>query len=57
MQKQEKRYPVTIYLDRNVYELLRLAAEADGNSPEYELRIAVRKGLELLTGMSLDEDG
>ena len=56
MRKQDKRYHVTITLDRYAYELLRLAAAADCNSPEYELRIAVRKGLEQLTGTSLEED-
>lgn len=54
MKKPERRVMVT--LDEKTYKLLLAAAEEDYNTPEYELRIALRKGLEQITGLIIDED-
>lgn len=56
MSKKEKLISVTVSLDERLYKKLMKAADADFNTPEYELRIAIRKGLEQLTGESIDED-
>ena len=56
MRQAEKKYPVTMWFDKKTFDAVRRLAEEDVNSVEYELRIAVRKGLEQLTGERIDED-
>ena len=56
MSKKEKLIPATVWLSEDLYKKLMALAEADWNTPEYELRIAVRKGLEILTGEEIEED-
>ena len=54
--KKERLIPVTVSLNEKLYKKLLKAAEAEWNTPEYELRIAVRKGLEILLGEEIEED-
>ena len=54
--KRPERYVVQVTLDKRIHDLLIRAAEADWNTPEYELRIAVRLGLQQLLGEEIDED-
>lgn len=56
MSKKEKLIAVTMSLNEKLYKKLMAAAEADWNTPEYELRIAVRLGLEQLLGEEIEED-
>ena len=56
MSKKDKLIPVTVSLDERLFKKLMAAAEADLNTPEYELRIAVRLGLQQLLGEEIDED-
>lgn len=54
--RDKKITPVTVWLDRPTYKkLLQLAAE-DFNTAEYELNLAIRKGLEQMTGEEIEED-
>lgn len=54
--KKERLIPVTVSLNEKLFKKLMAAAEADWNTPEYELRIAVRLGLQHLLGEEIDED-
>ena len=56
MSKREKLIPVTVSLNEKLYKKLLKAAETEWNTPEYELRIAVRKGLEQILGEEIEED-
>lgn len=56
MSKKEKLIAVTVSLNEELYKKLMKAAVADWNTPEYELRIAVRLGLQQLLGEEIDED-
>lgn len=56
MSKKEKLIAVTVSLNERLYKELMKAAEADWNTPEYELRIAVRLGLQQLLGEEIEED-
>ena len=54
--RDKKNTPVTVWLDRQTYKLLLKLASEDFNTAEYELNLAIRKGLELMTGEEIDED-
>lgn len=56
MSKKEKLIAVTMSLNEELYKKLMKAAVADWNTPEYELRIAVRLGLQQLLGEEIEED-
>lgn len=56
MKKRERTHELAVTIDDQTYNLLLAVAEEDFNSVEYELRIAIRKGLEQLAGVAIAEE-